>query len=1547
MNGAKLNRFRISVGIGFALALALPSSAAAGGLVQVDGSAAVLAAPPNTTSWIVTFKPGVDTSHSSTFAKNAGGRSGQVFKHAIHGFVFHGDATEAATLKKNPFVRSIVPNGKIAIATDPIQTGVSRIRANHLGGDSAYAAGFTGQGVKVAVLDTGVDLTHPDLVPNLDIALGKNCITTGPPQDGHGHGTHVAGIIAAADNGVGVIGVAPKATIVPIKVLDDTGNGEWSNLICAVDYLTGLMTDGDPTNDVRVANMSLGDVGGIGTCTDGSIREAICKSVAAGVTYVAAAGNSTVDASTFIPAAFPEVIAVSALTDLDGEPGGLGGCMIQTIFFTLYCDDTLAEFSNFGSTIAVAAPGVQIYSDWMGGGYATEDGTSMASPHVAGVAALALQAKPSLTPADIRYVLTATGECPDGTFADTNGHGNCTGEGQWGNDPDGIAEPLVNALHAVQGATGDRLPTVSITSPANGATVTGPLAITANATDDHGITKVDFSVNGAPIGTDTNGTDGWSASWDASTVDQGTYSIAAKATDTAGQTATNRVTVVRPTNLQGTWVGKYGSDGYILGNWNGNSSDLASLPAGVTYTLTQGARATWVSPTTDVRALTDPAGVQRRSQTFYDLSQLQVKLDFTNAYSGSLHLYAVDWDAYNGNRYETITVDDGSGPRLVGLSSSFQAGAWVHMPIAVGAGGSVVVTVSKTGGYSAVLAGLFLGGAGVPPPPPPPPTAPGAPTGLTATAGAGQVALAWTAPASNGGSPITGYTATASPGGATCTSATLGCTVTGLSGGTPYSFTVTATNAVGTGPASSPASATPTAPTGPSVSLPGVQGTWVGSYGADGYILGNWTGSADLASLPAGVTYSLEQASRYTWASPTTDVRALQDPLGASRRAQTWSDSNEVRIRLTFANGYTGALHAYAVDWDAYGPRGEDVSLNDGSGPQTAHLPQNSFVAGAWIHFPISVGPGGSVVLTVDRTAGNAVLSGLFLGGPTAPPPPPPPPPTIDLPGVQGGWVGTYGHDGYILGNWTGSADLASLPAGVTYSLEQATGYTWASPSTDVRALQNPSGTERRAQTWYDANEVRVRLSFANAYNGTLHAYALDWDAFGGGRGEDVSVSDGSGLRIGHLAANSFVNGAWVHFPISVAAGGSIVVTADRTAGGNTVLSGLFLDATGGPPPPTVPGAPTGLTATAGNGQVALAWTAPASNGGSSISGYTVTASPGTGTCSSASLGCTVIGLTNGTLYSFTVTATNGVGTGPASSPASATPTAPPPPPTVPGAPTGLTATAGNGQVALAWTAPASNGGSSISGYTVTASPGTGTCSSASLGCTVIGLTNGTLYSFTVTATNGVGTGPASSPASATPTAPPPPPTVPGAPTGLTATAGNGQVALAWTAPASQRRQLHHRLHRDGLPRSRDVLLGEPRLHGHRVDERHPLQLHRHGHQRRRDGPGLEPGLRHADRAATAPDRAGSPDRAHRDGGQRPGGPRLDRPGLQRWQRHHRLQGLPVHLDRDGDAPHHAGRRHLVHEYGRSRTEPPTSTRSRRSTRSARAPDPARHPRSR
>ena len=151
-----------------------------------------------------------------------------------------------------------------------------------------------------------------------------------------------------------------------------------------------------------------------------------------------------------------------------------------------------------------------------------------------------------------------------------------------------------------------------------------------------------------------------------------------------------------------------------------------------------------------------------------------------------------------------------------------------------------------------------------------------------------------------------------------------------------------------------------------------------------------------------------------------------------------------------------------------------------------------------------------------------------------------------------------------------------------------------------------------------------------------------------------------------------------------------------------------------------------------------LTWSAPF-DGGTPITGYAATASPGGFTCATSGLSCTVTGLTNGTSYSFTVKATNAVGTGAASNALSATPTSAA---TVPGAPNLLSALRGNGLVTLSWAAPASDGGSPITSYTATSSPGGLTCTSASASCTVTGLTNGTTYSFTVKATNACRHGP-------------------------------------------------------------------------------------------------------------------------------------------------------------------------------------------------------------
>ncbi len=212
-----------------------------------------------------------------------------------------------------------------------------------------------------------------------------------------------------------------------------------------------------------------------------------------------------------------------------------------------------------------------------------------------------------------------------------------------------------------------------------------------------------------------------------------------------------------------------------------------------------------------------------------------------------------------------------------------------------------------------------------------------------------------------------------------------------------------------------------------------------------------------------------------------------------------------------------------------------------------------------------------------------------------------------------------------------------------------------------------------------------------------------------------------------------------------------------------------------------VPGAPTGVTDTAGNGQVIVVWLAPSSNGGAAITGYKVTAVQDTSKhCNTTgSLTCTVTGLTNGTAYSFTVTATNSVGTSAAST-ASATVT-PIAPPGVPGLPTGVSAVPGNAQATVSWTAPSSDGGSAITGYKVTSSPDGKNCTTTgALTCTVTALTNATAYTFTVTATNTSGSSAASVASIAiTPVGPP------GAPTNIIGASGNALVVVSWTAPVS------------------------------------------------------------------------------------------------------------------------------------------------------------------
>jgi subtilisin family serine protease len=412
------------------------------------------------TGWIVTLADGVSpNAFGSALAQYAGGKLGFVYEEVLGGFSFNGSAQAAERLRKTPFVSSVVADQTFQLQQVP--TGVSRIDGDEL--HALNGGAYQGQGVRVAVIDSGIDLDHPDLVQNIDESAGINCVTPGAaPDDDNSHGTHVAGIIGASLNGAGVAGVAPQATLVPVKSFDASGSASTAQVLCGINHVAGLAANGEP----MVVNMSFVESGTDSVCDDAdttdAVHEAICDLTDTGAIAVAAAGNNSGPAEQSMPAVFDEVISVSALTDLDGAPGGLGGCVLIFIF----CDDEMAYFSNYGPSVDVIAPGDPILSTVPGGGYAEKSGTSMAAPHVAGVVAAMLTADPTLTLATVRALLKISGECPSGSF--NTGGPTCEGE-VWTGDPDGVGEPLINAMRAVEvtlslGAGGNIAPIASFSS---------------------------------------------------------------------------------------------------------------------------------------------------------------------------------------------------------------------------------------------------------------------------------------------------------------------------------------------------------------------------------------------------------------------------------------------------------------------------------------------------------------------------------------------------------------------------------------------------------------------------------------------------------------------------------------------------------------------------------------------------------------------------------------------------------------------------------------------------------------------------------------------------------------------------------------------------------------------------------------------------------------------------------------------------------------------------------------------------------------------------
>jgi subtilisin family serine protease len=289
-------------------------------------------------------------------------KADKVFSETIRGFSARLTTTQMFELDNDPAVDYIETDGEMYATAQTLPWGIDRIDAD-LSSTQAGDGSGTVSGVNVYVIDTGIDTGHADLnvVGHVNFAGGQN-------KDCNGHGTHVAGTIAARDNAIDVVGVVPGAPLRGVKVLGCNGSGSYSGVIKGIDWVRA--------NAVKpaVANMSLG--GGASTAVDDAVRAAADS----GVVFAIAAGNSGADACTQSPAragTHNGVITVAATAS----------------------NDTEASWSNYGSCVDIWAPGVNIVSTAMRGGTTTMSGTSMASPHVAGVAALYLSGVPGASAA--------------------------------------------------------------------------------------------------------------------------------------------------------------------------------------------------------------------------------------------------------------------------------------------------------------------------------------------------------------------------------------------------------------------------------------------------------------------------------------------------------------------------------------------------------------------------------------------------------------------------------------------------------------------------------------------------------------------------------------------------------------------------------------------------------------------------------------------------------------------------------------------------------------------------------------------------------------------------------------------------------------------------------------------------------------------------------------------------------------------------------------------------------------------------------------------
>jgi len=607
----------------------------------------------------------------------------------------------AEALRRDPDVIEAQPNyiRRIAPAAPPNDPlwldgtlwGIDRIQAQAVWNN--FGLGTTT--VVVADIDTGVQYTHPDLAANMwqnpgeipgngldddgngyvDDVYGIDAVNhDSDPWDDHGHGTHTAGTIGAVgDNAIGVVGVSRNVKILACKMISASGSGTDAEAATCFDYVVAMKNRGV---NLRVTSNSWGSLrnGAISSV----LQNAVDAAGNAGILNVMAAGNNgyNIEAIPFDPASFtsPSIIAVAAADQSDNR----------------------ASFSNYGATsVDIAAPGVYIASTYLNGTYVFNTGTSMATPHVAGAAALVLAHAPGLAVGDLKAALMT----------------NVDPLPQWG----GVVASggRLNAFRALSALNSGSKPTVTLTAPTTGAIYTAPATINvaAAASDvDGSVARVDFYANETLVGSDT--TSPYQVTW--SSVAAGSYSLTAVATDNWGLTTTSstvsiQVNPASPTTggaatfvrtdvtTQGNWRGGYGADGYVV------VGDVTSLPSYASAQPSGHAAWTWDPAPASTRAL-QRAASGRVAATWYSATQFAIDVNLTDGQSHQLALYALDWDPLN--RAERIDVVDAASG--VVLDSRNVAGLSTGAYLVWTVRGHVRLNVVCTGAYNAVISGLFF-----------------------------------------------------------------------------------------------------------------------------------------------------------------------------------------------------------------------------------------------------------------------------------------------------------------------------------------------------------------------------------------------------------------------------------------------------------------------------------------------------------------------------------------------------------------------------------------------------------------------------------------------------------------------------------------------------------------------------------------------------------------------------------------------------------------------------------------------------------------------